>query len=229
MTDNPYLQWPVFRRSIVAAFGRSLTLAENPTPERLLQYLCSYKGSSETETLKSRYRAISNHDRHVHVSPEEPGLIENLYRPLHYAKIAYVLGDAAGTIAHCGMIAERVAILLHQLDHTDEAERTRFERLDQWNRVDELKGRLSPELVGAFGELRAIRREFLHLWVRDSARSSQQALRAYARAVQLVTGAIAMPIRNGVFVLDDRVARYLLERGTLRDRPSSDSLPEDVE
>jgi hypothetical protein len=28
MTDNPYLQWPVFRRSVVAAFGRSLTAAE---------------------------------------------------------------------------------------------------------------------------------------------------------------------------------------------------------
>jgi len=25
MPDNPYLQWPVFRRSVVAAFGRSLT------------------------------------------------------------------------------------------------------------------------------------------------------------------------------------------------------------
>lgn len=25
MTDNPYLQWPVFRRSVVAAFQRSLT------------------------------------------------------------------------------------------------------------------------------------------------------------------------------------------------------------
>jgi len=29
MTDNPYLQWPVFRRSVVAAFGRSLTLKVN--------------------------------------------------------------------------------------------------------------------------------------------------------------------------------------------------------
>ncbi|MCA1564032.1 MAG: hypothetical protein LC753_20745 [Acidobacteria bacterium] len=27
MADNPYLQWPVFRRSIVAAFQRSLTIA----------------------------------------------------------------------------------------------------------------------------------------------------------------------------------------------------------
>ena len=26
MADNPYLQWPVFRRSVVAAFQRSLTL-----------------------------------------------------------------------------------------------------------------------------------------------------------------------------------------------------------
>jgi hypothetical protein len=25
MTDNPYLPWPVFRRSVVAAFQRSLT------------------------------------------------------------------------------------------------------------------------------------------------------------------------------------------------------------
>jgi ABC-type antimicrobial peptide transport system permease subunit len=27
MPDNPYLQWPVFRRSVVAAFQRSLTFA----------------------------------------------------------------------------------------------------------------------------------------------------------------------------------------------------------
>ena len=26
MPDNPYLQWPVFRRSVVAAFQRSLTV-----------------------------------------------------------------------------------------------------------------------------------------------------------------------------------------------------------
>ena len=27
MPEHPYLQWPVFRRSIVAAFARSLTLS----------------------------------------------------------------------------------------------------------------------------------------------------------------------------------------------------------
>jgi len=26
MPDHPYLQWPVFRRSVVAAFQRSLTI-----------------------------------------------------------------------------------------------------------------------------------------------------------------------------------------------------------
>jgi hypothetical protein len=33
MPDNPYLPWPVFRRSVVAAFNRSLTQA------RLAQFL----------------------------------------------------------------------------------------------------------------------------------------------------------------------------------------------
>jgi hypothetical protein len=32
MTDNPYLQWPVFRRSVVAAFGRSLTRSAATPP-----------------------------------------------------------------------------------------------------------------------------------------------------------------------------------------------------
>jgi hypothetical protein len=29
MAEHPYLQWPVFRRSIVAAFDRSLTAASH--------------------------------------------------------------------------------------------------------------------------------------------------------------------------------------------------------
>jgi hypothetical protein len=37
MADNPYLQWPVFRRSVVAAFQRSLThRAQTTAPTAIL-------------------------------------------------------------------------------------------------------------------------------------------------------------------------------------------------
>jgi predicted nucleic acid-binding protein len=37
MPDRPYLTWPVFRRSVVAAFGRSVTLAVRGTLGVLVQ------------------------------------------------------------------------------------------------------------------------------------------------------------------------------------------------
>jgi hypothetical protein len=35
MPEHPYLQWPVFRRSVVAAFDRSLTVVEQEVQQFL--------------------------------------------------------------------------------------------------------------------------------------------------------------------------------------------------
>ncbi len=81
MPDNPYLQWPVFRRSVVAAFGRSLT-----GPDFALRTLLKRRiqvGSVELQSACSavspfypKYRALAagEHERDRKKLPGKYGL-----------------------------------------------------------------------------------------------------------------------------------------------------------
>ena len=51
-------------------------LADNPTPERLLEFLCSFGSSSDMSALKKRYTDLSDEDYKVLFSIREGGLEE---------------------------------------------------------------------------------------------------------------------------------------------------------
>jgi len=55
MPDHPYLQWPVFRRSVVAAFQRSLTLTSFVRPvEHYARYIDDYLESLDSPRVAPR-------------------------------------------------------------------------------------------------------------------------------------------------------------------------------
>lgn len=71
---------------------------------------------------------------------------------------------------------------------------------------------VEPEVVTAFGELRALRRRYLHFMVDGSAADIDgDARRALQYATRLVVRTLGVTFSDGKLVLPDRVARYVAE------------------
>ena len=113
-----------------AAVAR-LNLLEHPTPKSLLEFLVPLEMPSDMTAFRERYSAVSEKDRTLFLSLEEPELKENLFGPLRQAKTNFILGNYVGSIALCGIVAEKVAILVHALSSSSEHERNEFEGFDQ--------------------------------------------------------------------------------------------------
>ena len=195
------------------------TLPENPTPERLLEFLCSLGLSADMAAFKMRYREVSTKDQGLFLSLQESELVENLFGPLRQAKTSYLIGNYVGAIGLCGMVAEKVAILIHAINTPAEGERERFEQDDQARRVETLKRRslVSNDSVKAFGAIRAGRKRYLHYWTstRDD-RMAKEAVHVYGAAIQLVLTTMEIGFTNGQITLAPPLVEYLKARGTIR-------------
>ena len=195
------------------------TLPENPTPEHLLKFLCSLGLSADMAAFKMRYREVSTKDQGLFLSLQESKLVENLFGPLRQAKTSYLIGNYVGTIGLCGMVAEKVAILIHLINTPDKGERKRFERYGQVQRVETLKRRslVLNDSVKAFGAIRAARNRYLHDWtsIRDD-RTAKEAVHIYGAAIQLVLTAMEIGFTNGQITLAPPLVEYLKARGTIR-------------
>ena len=136
--------------------------------------------------LKMRYREVSTKDQGLFLSLQESKLVENLFGPLRQAKTSYLIGNYVGTIGLCGMVAEKVAILIHAINTPDEGKRARFERYGQARRVKTLKCRslVSNDSVKAFDAIRAVRKRYLHYWTstRDDW-TAKEAVHIYEAAI----------------------------------------------
>ncbi len=200
------------------------TLPEDPTPERLLQFLCTLGLRSDMEAFKARYRAISVKDQDFFFAIQDAGMVENLSGPLRQAKTSYLLGNYVGAIALCGLVAEKVAILMHAIKTPDEAARDAFERMEQSKRVDALKKRgLTTQSVQDFGSIRAARRDYLHYWTSiGDERMARDTVRAYGAATRLVLAAMGVSFVNGALALSPPLAAYLKARGVIRDTAGAD-------
>ena len=195
------------------------TLPENPTPERLLEFLCSLGLSADMTAFKMRYREVSTMDQGLFLSLQESELVENLFGPLRQAKTSYLIGNYVGAIGLCGMVAEKVAILIHAINTSDEGERERFEQDDQARRIETLKRRslVSNDSVKAFGAIRAARKRYLHYWTstRDDL-TAKEAVHVYGAAIQLVLTAMKIGFTSGEITLAPPLVEYLKARGAIR-------------
>ena len=194
-------------------------LPENPTPDRLLKFLCALGLPGDVPAFKARYREVSREDQQLILFPLEPKLVENLFDPLRQAKTSYLLGNYLGAIGLCGMVAEKVAILIHAINTPDESKRNEFERTGQARRVDSLKERslISNTSAQAFGAIRAARKKYLHHWTstRDH-KMAREAVQVYGATVQLVLNTIGIGFTNGKLTLAPPLVEYLSERGEIR-------------
>ena len=193
-------------------------LPADPTPERLLEFLCTPGLAHDLASFKKRYREVSRKDQHLFFTVHEPEMVENLFWPLRHAKTGYLVGNFVGTIALCGLVAEKVAILIHALNTPDEQQRDEFERKGQAQRIDELKDRglIQSDSVQDFGHIRAARRNCLHYWNSPNPNIRGDAVQAYAAAVRPVLSAMGFTFAEGRLQVPPQLAAYLRDRGALR-------------
>ena len=192
---------------------------EDPTPDRLLKFLCALGLPNDVADFRARYREVSKKDQQLLLFPLEPKLVENLFDPLRQAKTSYLLGNYLSAIVLCGMVAEKVAILIHATNTPDESTRGEFERTGQARRVNILKERnLIPNTSAqAFGIVRAARRKYLHYWTstRDD-NMAKEAVQVYEATVQLVMNTLRTGFTNGKLTLARPIVEYLSQQGEFR-------------
>ena len=199
--------------------GWPLPTSEHPTLDRLLEQLSALGIPNDMAAFKRRYREISKEDQRFFLFPREPGLVENVFDPLRQAKMNHLLGNFVGVIGLCGMVAEKVAILICAINTPDESKQNEFERMTQTRRIRTLKDRnlISDEAVNAFGTIRASRRRYLHYWTstRDD-KMAREAVRVYGAAVQLVLDTMEIGFNNGKVTMKPALADYLAAQGRIR-------------
>lgn len=194
---------------------RAPNLPEDPSPERLLRFLCPLDVPSDMSAFRKRYIEVSEKDEGLHLTLEEPELKENLFGPLRQAKMNYVIGNYVGSVALCGIVAEKLAILVHAMSTPSRVEREEFEELPQAKRIKKLKqaGYIGEQAVKDYGDIRAARRSYLHHWNIPEERTAKRAVQAYASATRLVLGVMDVQLINGNVRLNPDLRRYLEDRG----------------
>ena len=193
-------------------------LPPDPTPQRLLQFLCTPGVQSDIAGYRERYRDISDIDNELFMSFHEPELNENVFWPLRQAKASYLTGNYVGAISLCGLVGEMMAILIHELKNADESERDKFEDAGQAHRVRILKekGWISPSLVQMFGDIRGIRNRYLHVWNATESRVREDAGRSYEIANRLIKEAMGISFNSGAITFSPELAEYLKARRVVR-------------
>ena len=201
-----------------------LGLEENPSEERLLEFLSPPGLRCGMSEFRKRYRLASEVDQNLWFSIGEPQIRENVFGPLRQAKVNLILGNYLGSIALCGIVAEKLAILVYALETDDETQRREFEKMRQADRIKLLKRQdlIEEESVQDFGNIRAARTTYLHHWKVPDGRIVKQALEAYAAAARLFLVVINADFKDGVAHLDPKLLKYLEDRGAIRNQPQDD-------
>ncbi len=190
---------------------------EDPTLERLLRYLCSFDVSSEMSALRERYLKISGTDESINFLFEAPGIKENLSWPLRQAKMNYVLGNYLGSIVLCGIVAEKLAIIVYGTRIISKTKRKNFERMGQCQRVTCLyrKEFIDEKSKIDFDAIRNTRNSFVHSWKEPQKRVAERAADVYEAVTRLVLAIIPFAFKSGTVVLDRKLLKYLQERGAI--------------
>jgi hypothetical protein len=174
-------------------------------------------------TLRQRYSQVSNQSSEPHIVPLHDTIMRHVVRPLKEAKQCYVLGMPVACIAQAGLVGEMVALwrfrmLQPQLDGRplDEGLQklvfgSEFDKLGQEARVRVLRAldQIDDETVQAFGELRSLRRQYLHFMVDEQKDIDADARRALGYANTLVLKTLSVTYQDGKLVLPPKVLRHI--------------------
>jgi hypothetical protein len=185
------------------------------------------------DAIRARYRQVTDERREPIVVPHHDVIMGHIIRPLREAKQCYVLGMPVACIAQAGLVGEMVALwrfrlLSPQLDGRPldgELQRLlmgrEFDKLGQEERVRVLRAidDLDADIVSAFGELRALRRRYLHFMVEAESNVDGDARKALAYADLLVVKTLDVSFDNGALVLPERVSQYIEDILVLEPRP----------
>jgi hypothetical protein len=192
-----------------------------------LELLAGFVGDRDNpvDVVRGRYRQITDEEKDPIVVPQHESLMRHIVRPLLEAKQCYILRMPVACIAQAGLVGEMVALwrfrmLQPTVDGRAFSEDLQklilgreFDKLGQEERVRVLRGleEIEPDVVAAFGELRALRRKYLHFMVDTSVDIDADARRALQCAALLVVRTLGVTYADGKLVLPDRVARYVAD------------------
>jgi hypothetical protein len=225
----------VNRETWLPCFFRPLSIASlnKPLPENVshepggvaLMILADLVGdrADPLGTVRRRYNEASNERSEPPFVPLHDAIMRHVIRPLAEAKRCYVLGMPVACIAQAGLVGEMVALWRFRMLEPTINGRPReevlqeafggrdFDRLGQEERVRVLRTieAFDDETVQAFGQLRSLRRQYLHFMVdplRDIERDARNAL---GFANMLVVKTLNLKIQDGRVLLPPKVMRYL--------------------
>ena len=188
-------------------------------PGLLLRAFCSSHAPSDTY-CKKRYVEISEFDEQLQFFIEEQGLMENVFGPLRQAKTNYILGNYVGSIALCGIVAEKMAILIYRMNKPNSTKLEDFDKeYSQAKRIRVLQEESLIEDNSAedFDYIREARRSFLHHWLTPEEGTAEQTLRAYAAAIRLVLVVVDYKNVDGRLILNSKFMKFLDDRGATTD------------
>ena len=197
MTDNEHLKVFLNPLAFVPTMGTSVAGAPSePTPESVLDFLCTPGVDSDVAALVRRCREISAEPEPLFAAPADDRILDKLVWSLLHAKGSYILGNYLGTITLCGMVSEMLAIQIFEVDEPEvngarmtetaqgELFDSSFEKLGQERRASILHayGLIDDALKTSFDRIRTTRRQYLHLWSKDYDKLSVDAVACSRRA-----------------------------------------------
>ena len=198
---------------------------ENLAPEILLNFLCSLRACSDMSTLYERYREIGGEEQSTPLFFEEPEIKENLYEPLRQAKTNYILGNYVGSIALCGIVGEKVAILIHTINTPDKIKREDFEKQYQPIRIALLleSNLITEESAKDFHYIHQTRIPYWHHWNSPEEDTAGRAIQAYAAATRVVGNAMGIIFAEGIPNARPEFVKYLEDRGAIANNKRNDT------
>jgi hypothetical protein len=194
-----------------------------PNEHSLLEFLANPTEDHSLEAAVRRYMIINDSQNRVLVAPNHEAFLQKLIWPLRSAKSSFVIGNFISTIAQCGMVAEMVALLWHEISAftvngspMNEAAASqlfgsKFEKLGQERRVSILLAFnvIDEEQRTHFDQVRVIRRRYLHFFSQSHDSIETDALKAFQSSVLLVAKLMGITFQEGRVGLRPTLLRYV--------------------
>lgn len=202
---------------------------DEPTPEDILNFLCSPDISSDSQDIINRYKEINIENPPLFIVPSENVILKKLIWPLRHAKSSYLIGNYIGAIALCGMVSEMITMLIFDTTklHINEKEMTEadqislfgssFEKLSQDRRVKILSAYnlITKDNVCLFDLVRKIRRKYLHLWSQPHDELPKDVISCFTSTVQIVVLGLGLQIIAGQIHMKPSIIEYMRKHNIL--------------